>query len=141
VPELGHHAEVVADGDVLGVHSVAETEDVTLAHRDLTPGGREGDGLAVREDHEWASLRAAHPDVRDRAVIGGDHLDDLEPQAGERRPKPRAGRHQAGYSGQPARRWFLGGHVVDMLGMDDAAGTGRVAVGDRIEVELGEFFG
>jgi hypothetical protein len=31
--------------------------------------------------------------------------------------------------------------VVDMLGMDDAAGTGRVAVGDRIEVELGEFLG
>jgi hypothetical protein len=85
------------------------------AIRAIAAGRRERDRLAAgRKHHERAGLRAAHPHVRDRAVVLDGQLDQFEPQVGKREMEPRAGGHEARHAGPGAGRRLVGGHVVDV---------------------------
>ena len=67
--ELGHHAKIVADGDVLSVQPLAVTEHVKLAHGEGAACGREDDGFGAGGNttkgpvwrpriHTWAMVRS-----------------------------------------------------------------------------------
>jgi hypothetical protein len=92
MPELRHHAEVIAHGGVLGVQAVAQYPDVGLPYGELSASGWKRDRLrAHREDDERSRLTPGHPYVRHRSLAIADDVDGFEVQAAQRESQPPAG--------------------------------------------------
>jgi hypothetical protein len=71
VAELGHHAQVVTDRDVLAVQPIGEPYDVALADGELPAGGREGTRLL-----RGAGIRRT---VRSDAPASARSVEDVRP--------------------------------------------------------------
>ena len=135
MPELGHHSQVVADRDVLGVAPVAQPEHVAVPHRERPPGGRERDRAAAgREDNKRPCLRRPHPHVREGVPALGRGLDQLEGQVRERQVQPGAGGQKARHAGQCAGGRFVGGLMIDVVAGQAPCGELRVTAGQRRKV-------
>jgi hypothetical protein len=133
--QLSHHAEVVAYRNVLREQPVPQAEDMAVADGELASGRRKCHGPAIwRENDEGPMLPSPHPDMGYDPLALSGGLNDLETKVGEGKTQPGASSHKAGQSRLGACGQLIGGHVIDVGGVEGA--SCQVTVSSRYAGEV-----